>query len=150
MISELVEIKLFNVTNKPSFSEKNQLIDFLHFNMGDFTPSKETICKSIDYAVKETPSFGGFIVVSHLNEEITGVAVINQTGMTAYNPENLLVYLATAVDHRKKGIAKRLVAKTIDLTNGNIALNIAANDPSTEIYQHFGFTNSHRQMRFIK
>src|SRR6056297_2591225 len=105
----MVYTKVFDTRNMPSKEEKNSVIDFLYDNLQEYGDPRPDIEKAVDYALKETKSFGGFIVVSHYEDEIAGVVVINQTGMKDYIPENILVYIATHKNLRGKGIGKQLM-----------------------------------------
>jgi len=49
--------------------------------------------------------------VSYLEKEISGVVVVNQTGMKDYIPENILVYIATDKKSQGKRDRKRIDAK---------------------------------------
>ncbi len=146
----MIETKLFNETNKPTPKEKEKIIDFLYDNLQEYGDPKPHIEKAIDYALKETDSFGGFVLVSHLHDEITGAVVINQTSMKDYIPANILVYIATHKSHRGKGIGKELVQKAIDLTTGGIALHVEPDNPAKGLYEKFGFTNKYLEMRYTK
>ncbi len=146
----MIETKIFNVTNKPDLQEKQQIVDFLFEHLDHYGDPKDDIMKAVDYALKVSPSFGGFIVVSYDNTTITGAVVVNQTGMKDYIPENILVYIATHRDHRGKGLGKHLMGQTIELANGNIALHVEPDNPAKFLYEKVGFTNKYLEMRLIK
>ena len=141
---------IFSTTNKPSLNEKEKLIDFLYDNLQEYGDPKSDIEKAVDYALKETDSFGGFILVSYIENEISGVVVINQTGMKDYIPENILVYIASHKDHRGKGIGKELMQKTIDIAEGNIALHVEPENPARFLYEKVGFSSKYIEMRYKK
>nr|NQU90794.1 GNAT family N-acetyltransferase [Bacteroidota bacterium] len=111
----MIKTKIFNAGIIPNSKEKESVIDFLFDNLQEYRDPKSDIEKAVNYALKEIPSFGGFIVISFLENEISGVVVVNQTGMKDYIPENILVYIATHKNHRGKGIGKKLMQKTIDM-----------------------------------
>jgi len=143
----MVQTKVFNTTNKPNLKERESVIDFLFDNLQEYGDPKSDIEKCIGYALKETTSFGGFILVSYLENEISGVVVVNQTGMKDYIPENILVYIATHKNHRGKGIGKVLMQKTIDLAEGSIALHVEPENPARYLYEKFGFNSKYIEMR---
>jgi len=143
----MVQTKVFNTTNKPNLKERESVIDFLFDNLQEYGDPKSDIEKCIGYALKETTSFGGFILVSYLENEISGVVVVNQTGMKDYIPENILVYIATHKNHRGKGIGKVLMQKTIDLAEGSIALHVEPENPARYLYEKFGFSSKYIEMR---
>ncbi len=146
----MIQTKVFNTTNKPSLREKENLIDFLFDNLQEYGDPKSDIEKAVSYALKETTSFGGFILVSYLEKEISGVVVVNQTGMKDYIPENILVYIATDKNHRGKGIGKELMLKTIDIATGNIALHVEPENPAKYLYEKVGFSSKYLEMRLTK
>ena len=104
----------------------------------------------MDYALKISDSFGGFILVSYQNNLVTGAVVVNQTGMKDYIPENILVYIATHKKYRGQGIGKHLMKETIKQADGNIALHVEPDNPAKFLYEKVGFTNKYLEMRLIK
>jgi len=146
----MTQTKVFSTTNKPNLSEKESLIDFLFTNLQEYGDPKSDIEKCVAYALKETTSFGGFILVSYLENEISGVVIVNQTGMKDYIPENILVYIATHRNHRGKGIGKLLMQKAIDLAEGNIALHVEPENPARFLYEKVGFSSKYIEMRLVK
>lgn len=146
----MVQTKVFNTSNKPNLEDKNNLIDFLFDNLQEYGDPKSDIEKAVDYALEETNSFGGFILVSYLENAISGVVIVNQTGMKDYIPENILVYIATHKNHRGKGIGKVLMQKTIDLAKGSIALHVEPENPARFLYEKVGFSSKYIEMRYKK
>ena len=146
----MVQTKVFSTTNKPKITEKESLIDFLFDNLQEYGDPKSDIEKAVNYALKETTSFGGFILVSYLENDIIGVVVVNQTGMNDYIPENILVYIATHKNHRGKGIGKALMLETIDLAKGSIALHVEPENPAKFLYEKVGFSSKYIEMRYKK
>ena len=146
----MFQTKMFNPVNKPGTIEKKEMIDFLYHNLENYGDPKADIEKCIEYALKETPSFGGFVLVSYDGPTITGVVVVNQTGMKDYIPENILVYIATHQEMRGQGIGKKLMRDTIQMANGNIALHVEPDNPARFLYEKVGFTSKYIEMRLIK
>jgi ribosomal-protein-alanine N-acetyltransferase len=146
----MIKTKIFDAVNKPSSSEKKELIRFLHTHLQEYGDSKKDIEKAIDYSVKEFVSFGGFTILIIDNNKIVGVAVINKTGMGGYIPENILVYIATHVDYRGKGFGKVLMQKVIGMVKGDIALHVESDNPAKILYEKMGFTNPYLEMRLKK
>ena len=144
----VLDTVVYNPTNKPTALEKRQIVDFLHTHLQEFGDPKDDIDAALDFALKEKISFGGFIVVTKSEEEIVGAVVVNQTGMGGYIPENILVYIATHADYRGKGIGKKLMKQAINLSHGDIALHVEANNPAIHLYKKTGFTNPYLEMRF--
>lgn len=146
----MIQTKVFNASNKPKIKEKENLIDFLLDNLQEYGDPRADIENAVNYALKEIASFGGFILVSYLKDEISGVVVINQTGMKGYIPENILVFIATHKNHRGKGIGKLLMQKTIELAEGSIALHVEPENPAKFLYEKVGFSSKYIEMRLKK
>jgi len=144
------EIKIFNESNRPRNSEKTAIVDFLFQNLENYGDSKDDIEKAVNYALKETNSFGGFVLQAFEGDRMSCVVVINPTGMKGYYPENILVYIATNKELRGKGIGKRMILKAIEIADGNIALHVEHNNPARFLYEKIGFTNKYLEMRYIK
>src|SRR5690554_7666187 len=88
----MLSFKVYNSKSKPSEEEKQFIVDFLHKHLQEFSDTKKAISKCLDYAVKNTvSSFGGFILELREHNKVQGIAIINQTGMADYIPENILV-----------------------------------------------------------
>jgi len=146
----MIKTKIFNTVLKPDLNEKQTLIDFLFTNLQEYGDPRPDIEKAIDYAMKETPSFGGFILVAYIEDEIVGVVVVNRTGMKDYIPENILVYIATHKNYRGKGIGKKLMQQTIELAKGSIALHVEPENPAKFLYEKVGFSSKYIEMRYKK
>lgn len=147
MIDVIMETKVYDALKRPSEIEKKQIVDFLHENLQEYGDPKADILKCINFAVKETMSFGGFVLVSYDKDTITGAVIVNKTGMGGYIPENILVYIATHKDYRGQGIGKKLMEETLNFAKGDIALHVEHNNPAKHLYEKFGFTNPYLEMR---
>ena len=146
----MIQTNVFDPSNKPTPTEKERLIDFLFDNLQEYGDPKADIEKAVDYALQETTSFGGFVLVAESDRELSGVVVVNQTGMKDYIPENILVYIATHKKHRGKGIGKELMQKAIATAKGNIALHVEPDNPARFLYEKLGFTSKYIEMRYNK
>lgn len=144
----MINTKLFDALNKPSEPQKDEIVDFLHTHLQQYRDPKEDIRKAINYAIKETPSFGGFTLLAYDNSDIIGAVVINKTGMKGYIPDNILVYIATHEDHRGKGVGKNLMQEAMNIAKGDIALHVEHNNPAKHLYEKLGFTNPYLEMRY--
>jgi ribosomal protein S18 acetylase RimI-like enzyme len=132
-------------------SRDEQLItvDFLFEHLEEYGDSKTDIAKSIQFALKEIPSMGGFILQGlDENGVIIGIVVINHTGMSGYIPENILVYIAVNKKHRGLGYGKKLMLEAIKQCNGDIALHVEKENPARFLYENVGFTNPYLEMRY--
>jgi len=145
-----LEITSYTPFNKPSFLQKQKIVDFLYTHLDEFGDPKEDISNCLDYAMKEVPSQGGFAIVASEGEKIAGVVIVNQTGMAGYIPENILVYIAVDKNQRGKGVGKRLMNEAIEKAEGNIALHVEPENPAKFLYEKLGFTNKYLEMRLDK
>lgn len=141
---------VFDAVNKPTYLEKEEIVQFLFEHLEQYGDQKKDIQKAIDYALKEFVSFGGFTMMLKENNQIIAATVINQTGMGGYIPENILVYIATHQNQRGKGIGKTLMEKAIANAKGDVALHVEANNPAKRLYEKLGFTNPYLEMRLKK
>lgn len=146
----MLEIKTYSQENKPDQNEKETILNFLFKNLEQYGDPKQDIEKCMNYALNETPSFGGFIVTASIENNIAGAVIVNQTGMKDYIPENILVYIATDANQRGKGIGKALMQHAIDNAKGNIALHVEPDNPAIKLYEKLGFTNKYLEMRLNK
>lgn len=145
-----VEITYLNSINAPTFLQEKEVVDFLFKHLEKYGDPKPHIQMAIDYACSSHKGKGGFVVIGRHKDEIVGAVVINQTGMTGYIPENILVYIAVDGAVRGMGIGKQLMDKTIELAKGDIALHVEADNPAKKLYERLGFTNKYLEMRFKK
>lgn len=141
---------IYDPNNKPSNSEKLEIVNFLFNHLQEFGDPKKDIQKAINYSIMEFTSFGGFTMLLKEANVIVGATIINQTGMGGYIPENILVYIATHKDYRGKGIGKSLMQKAIEHSKGDVALHVEANNPAIHLYKKLGFTNPYLEMRLKK
>lgn len=146
----MIETKFYDENARPGNEEKKAIIDFLFEHLDQFGDKWEDIEKAIDFAIKEWPSFGGYVLTGSQNGEIIGAVVVNRTGMKGYIPENILVYIATHGDHRGKGVGKELMKKAIEHAEGSIALHVEPDNPARHLYEKLGFTNKYLEMRLTR
>lgn len=146
----MLDIQTFSPENKPSDEMREHIAEFLFKSLEQYGDPKSDILKCMQYALKETDSFGGFINVASLENEIVGAVIINRTGMKDYIPENILVYIATDATKRGQGIGRKLMEKAIGTSEGNIALHVEPDNPAKILYEKLGFTNKYLEMRLVK
>lgn len=131
--------------------EKINATEFLFKHLEQYGDERPDIEKAIHYALKEIPSFGGFILEGYDDDaNVVGVVVINRTGMSGYIPENILVYIAVDGIYRGKGYGKELMNKAVELCDGDVALHVEKDNPARFLYEKVGFTNPYLEMRLKK
>lgn len=124
----------------------NKIADFLVKHLDEFGDKKEDILKCLDYVFN--PSRGGRVLVAEEDGEIAGAVILNNTGMSGYIPENILVYIAVHRDHRGKGLGKVLMQKSLEASPGSVALHVEPNNPAVHLYKKVGFTSKYLEMRY--
>lgn len=107
-----------------SISEKSAIVNFLQKNLEFDWIDKSKIVKSVEYAIKEIPSFGGFILTAEENQEIVAALIVNKTGLSGLMPEYITVLQATKPIAKSKLILRKLAEKAIQLAKGDISLLI--------------------------
>lgn len=130
--------------------QKNEVADFLFTHLDQYGDSKEDIMKCLDYALSSFGHQGGFVIIGRENGAIKGAVVVNQTGMSGYIPDNILVYIAVHADQRGKGVGKELMKRAINMAKGDIALHVEPENPARYLYEKLGFTNKYLEMRLKK
>lgn len=143
---------LYTPAEKPTDSERLELVDFLFQQLGKYGDPREDISKCLEFALEESPNAqGGFaLVIYGENREILGATIINKTGMSRYIPENLLVYIAVHQKTRGQGIGKKLIQKVLETIEGSIALHVDQENPAIHLYERLGFEIKYLEMRYEK
>lgn len=125
---------------------KDRIADFLFNHLDQYGDKKEDILKCLGYVFDR----GGFILLGIDKGYIVGAVVVNDTGMSGYIPEHILVYIAVHQGHRGKGIGKELMQNAIKLCAGSIALHVEPDNPAKFLYEKLGFTNKYLEMRLTR
>ena len=147
----MLKFKIYNQETKMPANKKLYVTEFLFKHLEQYGDKSIDIEKAVDYAMKETPSFGGFVLEGYdKDENVVGTVVVNKTGMTGYIPENILVYIAVDNSKRGKGYGKKLMNKAVELCDGDVALHVEKDNPARFLYEKVGFTNPYLEMRFKK
>ena len=141
---------IYTPTQKPTNSERSELVDFLFTELGKYGDPKEDISNCLKFALAESEkSIGGFaLVYRNENAEIVGATIINETGMGKYIPDNILVYIAVHKSTRGQGVGKKIMKKVIEIAEGDIALHVEPDNPAKFLYEKLGFTNKYLEMRY--
>lgn len=143
--------KIYSETNLPTTSEQQKIVQFLFSHLDQYGDTKEDINACFDFAIKKSPNaLGGFVLTMYLEDELIGATIINQTGMSGYIPENLLVYIAVHANTRGRGIGKLIMTKAIEFATGDIALHVEPDNPAKHLYEKLGFENKYLEMRLKK
>ena len=143
-------IKTFDAFTRMSYLNINEISKFLHEHLEDPKEDKSAIRKSLLYAAKETSNIGGYAFVIEEKGKIIGAIVINKTGMSEYQSENLITYLAVHKEYRDQKIATRLIKEATNYCNGNLTLNIHKKNNAIELFRKNGFVSEKIQMTLNK
>ena len=135
----MAEFQLLNTTDFVTTLEKEAIINFLLENLDDYTESRDNVSRAIEYALSKFPHQGGFILMAKNGNEIQGVAVVNRTNFEEYFPENILVFIATSRDERRKGIALELLNRTKVYSKGSILVRITKDGQINQLFTKAGF-----------
>ncbi|WP_111309084.1 GNAT family N-acetyltransferase [Confluentibacter sediminis] len=145
-----MNIQTFDASSKLSIMDIKRVTNFLYEHSGTPRDSKSAIKKSLLYAIKEISGLGGFVFVLEYQNEISGVLVINKTGMNEYIPENILVYLVINEKYSEDGIKERLINYAINYCKGDIALYINKESPELPWFEKKGFKTRNIEMRLTR
>ncbi len=104
--------------------KKKALIGFLRQHSDVAWIKPEGIQKAVEYAVKETPSFGGFIVTVEKDHRILAALIVNKTGMQGYLAEHIIVLNAIMPEYVNSPIMHELLRKAYSVAKGDIAMII--------------------------
>ncbi len=125
----------------------NQVIaGFLHKHLEQYGDPKEDILACLDYVFTR----GGFVTVGSEADTIKGIVIINETGMSGYIPENILVYIAVDPAFRGEGNGRALMEKALAEAKGNVALHVEPDNPARYLYENLGFTSKYLEMRYTR
>ncbi len=125
--------------------EKLGVIKFLesHSNL----PS-ELIQHSVDYAIKDCPSFGGYILAVFEERMPLAIAVINKTGISSHQCKNQLVQFAIDEGSRNQEFTSTFFEKLVELTGGEISIQLSEDDLNIELIRQAGFMPHKVEYRF--
>lgn len=145
----MIKQTLFDAFNEMSPYNRHRVVKFLFDNQGDCKIEKTDVVSAIEYAMKDRPSFGGYVVTMEEDEQIVAATVVNKTGMAGYGPENILVYFATEqdVDYDE---SRKLLDKTIKVAKGDIAFLVTPDNPWKNIFRKLGFESKLLEMKYTK
>lgn len=136
--------------NLPENLEEKNIVRFLFNALEHYGDPEHQIQKAVDYAFGRNAKPGGLVLVAKEENKILSAVVVNETGMSGYIPENILVYIATDKNQRGKGIGRKIMNEVIAHTQGDIALHVEADNPAKKLYERLGFENKYLEMRLKK
>ncbi len=146
------KLTIKEIRNPEDFGEltKQMFVDFLFEHLDRFGDPKPDIEKSIDYAFSKSEGKGGFLLAAYYNDQLVGGLVMNNTGMSGYVPENILVYVAVNSKYRGKGFGEEIIKKSFELADGDIKLHVEYDNPAKRLYERVGMKTKYAEMRYEK
>ena len=126
----MITSSIYDAFTGIGISKKKALIGFLCQYSEATWMDTTAIQKAIEYATKETPSFGGFILTAEEQGKIVAALIVNKTGMLGYMPEHIVVLRGILPTYKENPINNELIAKAMVLTKGDIA--VVTNSQSTK------------------
>ncbi len=121
---------------------------FLFRHLGRYGDPLDQIEHCLRRASGSGPADGGTVTLAEHDGALIGAAVTNDTHMSLYTPENLLVYIATHEDHRGRGIGAALLERVLATVEGSVALHVEPDNPAAHLYRKLGFTQKYLEMRW--
>ena len=137
-------------TFETSGLKRSDITGFLFRALEQYGDKETDIRKCLDYALSDQPGKGGLVAVASEDQKVVGAVIINDTGMSGYIPEHILVYIAVDSSQRGKGVGKALMESVISETTGNIALHVEPDNPARRLYVRLGFSSKYLEMRLNK
>jgi ribosomal-protein-alanine N-acetyltransferase len=126
------------------------LARFLHESLKPYEDSPQDIRRGIRDALQTKGRKGGFLIIAESGSRIVGALVMHRTGMKGYIPENLLLFVAVAPNHRGNHLGSQLIERAIQEAKGDIKLHVEYNNPARRLYERIGFVSKYAEMRYLK
>lgn len=123
------------------------IIAFLVRHLGEYGDPDHHIDAAIDYAFSDSDGRGGTLLLAMEGPDLVGAMVVNDTGMSGFIPEHILVYVAVDSSRRGRGIGTRLMAAMQEACPGDVALHVEYDNPARRLYERLGFTSKYAEMR---
>ncbi len=135
-----------NAGEHPEFTNQ-KIAEFLFKHLEQYGDPIDQIQACLNYVFN--PDKGGFVALAYADDQaIMGATIVNETGMSGYIPENILVYIAVDSQTRGQGLGKALMQMALEQAEGNVALHVEPDNPAKLLYEKLGFTNKYLEMRF--
>lgn len=146
----MLDIKKIN--NEDDFNKigisREQFVNFLFTYLDKFGDPKEDIQKCLDYAFSDEKSAGGYALAAFYQNKFVGALIMNNTGMSGYIPEWILVYIAVDSEYRGKGFGGEIVREAFKHSKGKVKLHVEYENPAKRLYERLGFVSKYAEMRY--
>ncbi|MFO7865117.1 MAG: GNAT family N-acetyltransferase [Salinivirgaceae bacterium] len=143
-------LEIIKITKEDEFKKtsRDEFVDFMFTHLDRFGDPKKDINKCIDYAFSDNPSEGGFVLAAYYEGKLVGGLIMNNTGMSGYIPENILVYVAVDASYRGKGFGGQIVKESFKQAKGKVKLHVEYDNPAKRLYERLGFISKYAEMRY--
>ncbi|GAB1404879.1 MAG: GNAT family N-acetyltransferase [Lentimicrobiaceae bacterium] len=129
---------------------REDYVNFLYKHLDEFGDSREAINKCIDFAFELNGGLGGSLYAVYEGDQMVGALIINNTGMSEFIPEHILVYVAVDSKFRGKGYGREIVEHALKECPGNVKLHVEYENPAKRLYERIGFTSKYAELRYNK
>lgn len=144
----MLQIERINKNSEFTRINRDDFVNFLFTHLDKFGDPKEHINKCLDYAFSENTAEGGFALAAYYEDKLVGTLIMNNTGMSGYIPENILVYIAVDALYRGKGFGRQIVERSFKETKGSVKLHVEYDNPAKRLYERIGFKTKYAEMRY--
>lgn len=142
-------VHLYNAFTGMNTGEKMALVNFLYKH--NPCQDQSAILDSVDYALKNKPSFGGFIFTCWENSILIAAVLVNKTGMSGSQPDHQMVYANLCPKYKEETlILEELIQKAMRHAKGEIGLHLKPDHPALPIFRSLGFQEQYVELRFCK
>lgn len=131
----------------PPELSRADFVAFLVRHLGQYGDPAHHIDAAIDYAFSPSDGRGGFLLAAMEGDDLVGAMIVNDTGMSGFIPEHILVYVAVDASRRGRGIGTRLMDAMQNECEGDVALHVEYDNPARRLYERLGFTSKYAEMR---
>jgi [ribosomal protein S18]-alanine N-acetyltransferase len=140
-------IHLYNAYSGLHAMEQIALLNFFKQNAPE--TDNVAIQEALDCALKNKPSFGGFVLTHTLQGKIVAALVVNKTGMQCFKSENLLVLATLHQDYANHPeLLETLINKAIYQSDGDISFYAKSKNPAIMMAKRMGFNEQYVELKF--
>ncbi len=134
-----------------AFSEKFEIEKVAALLHEMLKPFEDTVPQIVT-GLKDALTGRGFVCLGQDEEsgKIIAICTILKTGMSAYIPENFLLYVAVDPKNRGKGLGRTILEEAFSHCDGDIKLHVEHDNPAQRLYERIGFTSKYREMRLSR